>query len=230
MTWQSGNGPDDFDSRVRARRPQPDQELIDRLASRRRSRGSVGHSVRLVAALAVIASFVGALSVAGALGYAKSSLQQGLSQAKAIVSSGPVTVVNSAADTQYRPGKGCGDRNHLHDRQFECKIVISGVLKTEGSTGSKAFNFAVTLSGTPLSPVTVDYATASGTATAGVDFASTAGTLTFQPGQTTKSIAVLVTGDKLREANETFYVNLSNPSPNAYLGSWQGVGTIVNDD
>lgn len=230
MTWQSGDEPDNFDSRVRARRPRPDDELVDRLTSRRRARGSLSHSIRLVTALAVIAAFVGALSVSGALGYAKSGLQGGFSQAKAIVSSGPTTVVNSAADTQYRPGKGCGDKNHLHDRRFECKVVISGVSAKEGNTGSKAFSFVVSLSGTPVDPVTVDYATAGGTATAGVDFTSTAGTLTFQPGQTSKSVAVLVTGDTLREVSETFYLNLSNPSPNAYLGSSQAVGTIINDD
>jgi len=39
-----------------------------------------------------------------------------------------------------------------------------------------------------------------------------------------------VIGDKVKEPNETFYVNLSNPSPNAYLGVSQGVGTIQNDD
>lgn len=230
MTWQSGDGPDDFDSRIRARRPQPDEELIDRLTSRRRGRRGLSHSIRLVTTLAVIAGFVGALSVAGALGYAKTSLQQGFTQAKSLVSSGSMTVVNSAADTQYRPGKGCGDKNHLHDKNSECKVVISGASATEGNTGAKAFKFVVSLSATPLSPVTVSYATASGTATAGVDFTPTSGTLTFQTGQTAKSITVLVTGDTLREPNETFYVNLSNPSPNAYLGSWQGVGTIVNDD
>jgi len=41
---------------------------------------------------------------------------------------------------------------------------------------------------------------------------------------------VPVAGDTTREANETFYVNLSNPSPNAYLGDSQGLGTITNDD
>jgi hypothetical protein len=47
---------------------------------------------------------------------------------------------------------------------------------------------------------------------------------------TTKTITVAVVGDRTRERNETFYVNLSNPSPNAYTGDAQGVGTIVDDD
>ena len=41
---------------------------------------------------------------------------------------------------------------------------------------------------------------------------------------------VTVIGDKTKELNETFYANLSNPSPNAYLGNTQGIGTILNDD
>jgi hypothetical protein len=46
----------------------------------------------------------------------------------------------------------------------------------------------------------------------------------------TQKITVAVVGDRVREPNETFYVNLSNPSPNAYTGDAQGVGTITNDD
>jgi hypothetical protein len=54
--------------------------------------------------------------------------------------------------------------------------------------------------------------------------------LTFVKGQSLGYVTVTVTGEKTKEANETFYVNLSNPSPNAYLGNSQGVGTITNDD
>jgi hypothetical protein len=39
-----------------------------------------------------------------------------------------------------------------------------------------------------------------------------------------------VIGNTVKEKNETFLVKLSNPSPNAYLGNTQGVGTILNDD
>jgi hypothetical protein len=56
------------------------------------------------------------------------------------------------------------------------------------------------------------------------------GTLTFPVGVNVKTIVVQVVGDRTRERNETFSVNLSNPSANAYLGDGQGVGTIVDDD
>jgi hypothetical protein len=88
----------------------------------------------------------------------------------------------------------------------------------------------VELSGTPLSTVTVSYSTAPGTATAGGDYLPVSGTLSFPVGTSTRTIAVPVVGDALRESNETFYVNLSNPSANAYLGDGQAIATIVNDD
>ena len=53
--------------------------------------------------------------------------------------------------------------------------------------------------------------------------------LTFDPGQTVKTVAVAVLGDITAEANETFVLNLSNPT-NAVLADAQGVGTIIDDE
>jgi hypothetical protein len=61
-------------------------------------------------------------------------------------------------------------------------------------------------------PVTVDYRTLSDTATAGVDFIPVSGTLTFQPGQTTKDFDVTILSDSLVEGREYFTVDLFNPS------------------
>ena len=79
---------------------------------------------------------------------------------------------------------------------------------------------------------TVAFATADGTATtADNDYRAASGTLTFQPGQTRKTITVLVDGDTVYENNETFKVNLSNPNAATIpAGKGIGVGTIVNDD
>ena len=93
-----------------------------------------------------------------------------------------------------------------------------------------SFLFTVSLSGQPLYPVTVDYTTGGGTATASSDYLPTGGTLGFPAGVNTRTITVTVIGDGIQEQNESFYVNLSNPSPNAYLGDAQGLGTIGNDD
>ena len=78
--------------------------------------------------------------------------------------------------------------------------------------------------------MTVDYATAAGTASTPADFQAVAGTLTFPVGTSTRTITVQVVGDRLRERNEAFVVNLSNPSANAYLADGQGLATIVDDD
>ena len=77
--------------------------------------------------------------------------------------------------------------------------------------------------------VTVNYATANSTATAGSDYVAASGTLTFSPGQTVKPITVTVNGDTTNEPDETFFVNLSGPT-NATIARSTGTGTILNDD
>src|SRR5207249_489029 len=109
-------------------------------------------------------------------------------------------------------------------------LSISNVTVTEGNSGTVNANFTVALSAASGKTVTVDYATADGTATAPADYlAIPTTTLTFNPGQTTKTITVLVNGDILDEPNETFTVNLSNPT-NATLSTATATGTIVDDD
>jgi hypothetical protein len=77
--------------------------------------------------------------------------------------------------------------------------------------------------------VTVDYATADGTATAPADYTAAANTLTFAPGVTNLPVSVPVVGDTLDELDETFTVNLSNAA-NATITDAQGLGTITDDD
>ncbi len=91
-------------------------------------------------------------------------------------------------------------------------------------------NFTVTLSAISGKTVTVDYATSEGTATAGSDYtAISTTTLTFNPNQTSKAVNVALIGNTTFEDNETFNVDLTNPS-NATIADNQGLGTINNDD
>jgi hypothetical protein len=108
-------------------------------------------------------------------------------------------------------------------------ITISDVTVTEGNTGTTAAHFTVTLSAESADPVTVTYTTADGSATAGSDYQAVTDTLVFAPGETTKTIPVLVYGDRIAEPNETFCVNLSSPT-NATIADGQGIGTIVDDE
>jgi hypothetical protein len=85
----------------------------------------------------------------------------------------------------------------------------------------------VKLPGTSPGRISVNYATANNTAIAGLDYTRVSGTLTFNPGETTKTLAVPILSDSLLEPNETFSVNLSNPD-NARISDSSGIGTIVN--
>jgi hypothetical protein len=67
------------------------------------------------------------------------------------------------------------------------------------------------------------------TASAGSDYAAASGTVTINPGETGKTITVLVNGERLGEVNETFSVNLSQAT-NGFLSDGQGVGTIVDGE
>ena len=87
----------------------------------------------------------------------------------------------------------------------------------------------VTLTSIGVEQVTVAYATRNATATAGEDYTATNGTLTFEPGDTSREISVLITEDPADEDDETFAVNLSNPV-NATIGDATGQVTIGDDD
>jgi hypothetical protein len=108
-------------------------------------------------------------------------------------------------------------------------LSINDVTVTEGDSGSKTASFSVTLSAASSRTVQVSYATANCTATAGMDYTAVSGTLTFTPGQTSKTVSVAILSDLEAEATETFVVNLSAPL-NATLSTSQGVATILDND
>jgi chitinase len=113
--------------------------------------------------------------------------------------------------------------------QPSISVAVSDVLVAEGDFGTSPAAFTVSLSAPAAETVTVDYATADGTATGGSDYTTTSGTVTFDPGETSKTVSVPVIGDVLFGADEMFMLNLSNPV-NATVGDGQGVGKIGNDD
>lgn len=98
---------------------------------------------------------------------------------------------------------------------------------TEGNAGTADAVFTVSLSAASAEPVTVAFATADGSATAGSDYVATSGTLVFDPGTT--MLTVTVNGDTLYEPDETFSVDLGNAT-NATIADAQGQATIRNDD
>ncbi|MEN1728199.1 MAG: Calx-beta domain-containing protein, partial [Pseudomonadota bacterium] len=108
-------------------------------------------------------------------------------------------------------------------------IQINDVSQNETNAGTATLTFTVTLSQAPSNTVTVDYATADGTATGGVDYTSSSGTLTFLAGQDTQAIDINISGDLSVELDETFSISLSAPV-NGIINDGTGLGTIINDD
>ncbi len=107
------------------------------------------------------------------------------------------------------------------------QISIDDPSETEGT----ALTFTVSLSGAaPAGGVTVDYITSDGTAVAGTDYTAASGTLTFAEGESSKEIAVTISGDETVEADETFTITLSNNTGDSEISDATGTGTITNDD
>ncbi len=117
----------------------------------------------------------------------------------------------------------------------ENHIVIRDVTAAEGDTGETLFIFAVTLAEASAEPVTVSYRTEADTAKTGSDFLEQTGTITFAPGELTKTIVIEVNGDISSEAGTTaataekFFVRLFSPV-NAIIDDGEAEGHILNDD
>src|ERR1700754_556069 len=108
-------------------------------------------------------------------------------------------------------------------------ISVRDVSVVEGNSGTTQATFVVALSGAASQSVSCSFATSNGTATAGPDYTATSGTVTFAPGETEKPVVVLVKGDTVDEAQETYFLDISNVQ-NATVSSSRGTGFIVDDD
>jgi hypothetical protein len=142
---------------------------------------------------------------------------------------GNETVVLSLnSDTAYTVGSANNATVTIADNDLP-SLSINDVTISEGNSGTTNATFTVTRTGTALQPITVNYATANNSATAGSDYTGISGTLSFATNETSKTISVPILGDTTVEGDETFFVNLSN-AVNATLSDSQGLGTILNDD
>jgi chitinase len=99
----------------------------------------------------------------------------------------------------------------------------------EGNSGTRRLSFAVELSAPSGLVSKVNWATQDGTATTGSDYAAASGTCTIAAGATTSTIDVVVHGDVITEADETFLVRLNTPI-NCSIANGSATGTILNDD
>src|SRR5262249_28137935 len=104
--------------------------------------------------------------------------------------------------------------------------TVANASVLEGNNGLTPMNFVVTLTAPAPTLVQATYRTADGTATGGVDYEPTTGTISFNPGQTQQTVTVNVIGDTLFEPDETFTLTVT---PVGGL-SVTATGTIINDD
>src|SRR5262249_7343587 len=107
-------------------------------------------------------------------------------------------------------------------------IPLSGSV-VEGNAGTTTLNVPVFLFPASSAVVTVNYAATGGTATQGVDYTLSPGTLTFPPGSTVQNVPITVISDTTPELDETVVVTFSNPV-GATLLTNLGVGFIRDDD
>jgi Ca2+-binding RTX toxin-like protein len=143
---------------------------------------------------------------------------------------------NSGADTINGGGGADFLKGGAGDdliRSVAAGILINDfVVDPEGDSGSTTTAvFTLALTAAQSGTVTVEFATADGTATAGSDYTAIPnGLATFQPGQITTTVTVEILGDDAIETAETFFLNLSNATGGIAILDAQGLGTINNDD
>ncbi len=134
--------------------------------------------------------------------------------------------LNSATGATITDGIGLAT---IHDNDAAPTVTINDVTVTERTNSSVNALFTVKLSAASALSVTVDYSTTADSATAGADYQSSRGTINFNPGETAKTITVVTSDDLLHEANEVFFVNLTNSKQAAILDG-QGRATIKDND
>src|ERR1043166_2482289 len=116
------------------------------------------------------------------------------------------------------------------------RLSVANASAVEGNGGctTTPMPFAVTLSASSSQTVTVNYQTVNGTAsgdatctTRSKGYIPTSGTLTFAPGETSKTVNVPIVGDTAKESNQTLAFRLSNAT-NATLPASDRKSTRLN--
>ena len=130
---------------------------------------------------------------------------------------------------------GLGVGTIIDDDVTPSLVSVSDASATETNPGPRNqvrttdMIFTIRLSAATNSSVTVQYATANGTAIAGSDYTALTGSVTFNPGETSKTVIVKILGDTLVEGSETLLLNLTAVS-GAAIADGQGLGTIIDND
>jgi hypothetical protein len=124
---------------------------------------------------------------------------------------------------------GIGDACETRPTVSIFDVLITDSLLVEGDVGTTIFSFSVILNQPAPFPVTMQFSTLDSTALGGEDYVANSGFVNFDTGEIFKKINVLVNGDRLVEANETFSTFLFNPVGVDILDG-VAIGLIINDD
>jgi len=135
-----------------------------------------------------------------------------------------VSLTNPVGGASIKSGGGLGT---ITNDDLLPVLSVTDVVVGEGDSGTTPAVFKATLSNASTTDVSFQYATADGSAAAALaDYTASTGTVTFAPGQVTKSITVPVVGDTTSESDEVFSLSFSNA-----LGAVaQATGTIIDDE
>jgi hypothetical protein len=126
-------------------------------------------------------------------------------------------------------GGGTATGTILDDDGAPPVLSVADTQIAEGDSGTSPVQVTVTLTPASDRTVTVKFATADGSAKAPADYNVATGTVTFAPGETSKTIPIDVHGDTVTEGDETFNVSLNTPT-NATLGTSVAHVKINDDD
>ena len=145
--------------------------------------------------------------------------------------------VNDAVVTLTHTASG-GDYTSLTGPSLSVNIIendaatFSATGPATIAEGASTATYTVSLSARPSANVTINYATADGTATAGSDYTAASGTLTFTPAnwETNQTVDVTITEDTVDENDETFNFTLSNPGSGAVLSASPSLSTTITDN
>ena len=148
--------------------------------------------------------------------------------ADTVVESNETVALTLATGTGYTIGTTTAVTGTIVNDDVPVINLSANQTIVEGNSNPQNVTYTVTLSRSDTRVITVNYATANGTATAGSDYTSRTGTLTFNSGVTSQSINIPILNDSINEVNETFTLTLTSPT-NANLGTQTSVTTTISD-
>lgn len=160
------------------------------------------------------ADFVGGILPAGQLTFGPGETTQTIALALAGDTTAEPTETFTVTLSSATAGAAIGTAAATGSiRNDDTALSLSTALTVvEGQVSPQSVTYTVSLSFASALPVSVEYATADGTAFAGMDYTAVAGTLNFAPGATSANISVPILNDNLVEDDETFALNLFTPT------------------